>query len=501
MLLIAFFLVNGVVSLRSQSINADEGAYTRYAIRYLKGDPGRHDTRRDNSMMPVIAWNMVPRLVQQAISPGLQKHDEGVSDIMAGRYMSLLVGVAIMVLIWIWGSRLYGARAGLFAAFLFSICPNSLANTIFTSTDIYAVLMLLLVMYLLWRTSAEPTLRHVTLLSVAVALAQVTKQSLSYLYLLLPLMLLIRFIMQGHRPGAIQWRKLIRYGLLFLAIQWLVISVAYYFHHSFMPLGDYTFLSNKFRAVQLSLPASLPVPLPEAYVTGLDQALYYNALGGGIEGQSCFGKVTIMGGSATGEGIWYYYLVTLLFKTPITLLILWLLALVKWRGRSWDGWVLTAPVIFFLLVMSSFYQVQAGVRHIIFLYPFMFLMCASLVSELVSPARKWIMAAGMIFWMFSVGRYWSNYYPYTNELVPDKKLAYTYVGHANLEIHQGYHFARRYLAQHPEVQFAPATPSSGIFLVSLNEYMDIWNTGKYQWISGHPPIDVVAYNWLLVRVP
>ncbi|HSZ33986.1 MAG TPA: hypothetical protein VK772_11785, partial [Puia sp.] len=53
---------------------------------------------------------------------------------------------------------------------------------------------------------------------------------------------------------------------------------------------------------------------------------------------------------------------------------------------------------------------------------------------------------------------------------------------------------------HPEVQMAPTKPAPGIFLIGLNEYMDVWNLHHYVWLSNFQPIGQVAYNGLLIRV-
>src|SRR5690606_17526184 len=101
----------------------------------------------------------------------------------------------------------------------------------------------------------------------------------------------------------------------------------------------YSFMSELFQDVQHLLPAWLPVPLPTPLVTGLDMAKYYDQLGGGYEGLSSFGKVTILGQSATGDGFWYYYPVTLFLKTPVSYGVLLVLACRARSGRfpDWMG--------------------------------------------------------------------------------------------------------------------------------------------------------------------
>jgi hypothetical protein len=494
--IVIIFLANSIPYLLSQSVNADEGAYSTYAIRYLKGDPTRVEPRRDNSMMPVIAWNLVPRVVQQVLHPGLSKGDEGRSDIINGRFMSLVIGIWIMWVLYIFGSELFDRRTGLIAAFFFSICPNSLANASFASTDIYAVLVVLLTVFLYWRWRQHSKTSYFILLAIVVALGQVTKQSMTYLYLLLPIMV---WVTGDYKR--LQWRQAIKGIFVFLIIQWLLINAVYYFYLSFMPLGEYSFLSGTFKGLQNILPSGLWVPFPEPYITGLDQAVYYNQLGGGIEGESCFGKVTILGKAFTGEGIWYYYLVTLFFKTPIPLLLFIVAAIASRQRTVPHKTFLLLPVLFFLLVMSLMYHVQAGVRHIIFIYPFLFLLSAAWVVKMLDTRWRWVVYVGLAWWAISVGRYWGQFYPYTNELILDKKNAWQWVGHGNLDIHQGYLAANKFLQAHQDIQMLPDRPGKGKFLVSVNDYLDIWNTGAFDWIRKNPVSGEVAFTWLIIEVP
>jgi hypothetical protein len=47
---------------------------------------------------------------------------------------------------------------------------------------------------------------------------------------------------------------------------------------------------------------------------------------------------------------------------------------------------------------------------------------------------------------------------------------------------------------------APTKPAPGIFLVNLNDYMDVWNLHNYAWLGRIQPVGQVAYSGLLIRV-
>jgi len=100
----------------------------------------------------------------------------------------------------------------------------------------------------------------------------------------------------------------------------------------------------------------------------------------------------------------------------------------------------------------------------------------------------------------SVLVYWKNYYPYTNEFVWDKKMAYAYVGAGNLEFLQANYSYQDYMQKHPQVHYAPKKPEAGTFLINTEDYLDIWNRHLYDWIRNIKPTSQVAYSGLLITV-
>ncbi len=69
--------------------------------------------------MPITALNTLPRIIEQTIHPGLKKNDNGASDIINGRYITLLLSIFIGVYILVWAKELYGEAAATFSLFLF----------------------------------------------------------------------------------------------------------------------------------------------------------------------------------------------------------------------------------------------------------------------------------------------------------------------------------------------------------------------------------------------
>lgn len=502
-LLIAVYLFNGVCYLRLQSITFDEGSFLYYAARLVKGHPERIDPSVDNSKMPVVVLNLFPRAIQQVFHPDLKKTDNGDSDIFSGRYVTLIISVFTILLVYQWSKELYGYRAGLFSAFLLAFCPNMIASSGLVTTDSYSMLFLLATIYFTWKYIETNHFKYFILLSLFTGLSQLVKQSLFHLYILIPIIFIVEHFALKR---SFNWKKATGYSITFLFISWLIINLGYYFRDTNTAIGDYHFTSHLFISIQTMLPPRLIIPFPKAFVTGLDFSKYYDQIGGGDYLGGSFGKVTILGKSANGGSFWYYYLVCFFFKTPIASLAFICTGLVFiFRRFSYDdffrnSFFLLIPVCYYFIYMSFFYKTQIGIRQIIFIYPFLYILCGSLLTFSGGLWAKTMFVILNLFLICSVLRYWGNYFPYTNEFIPDKKMAYRFVGAANLEFGQANYFYQSYLISHPEVKIPTLVPEAGNFLINTNDYLDVWNRHRYDWLTHIKPYGHVAYSGLLVQV-
>ena len=501
-LLIVLYLINGICSINTLSVTADEGSHLAFGIKMLKGDPSRTNPEKDNSKMPVSLLNALPRAAEQFFNKDLSKNDNGISDTIKGRYSTLFFSVLIILLVFQWSRKLYGVNAGLFSAFLFVCCPNNMANAVLVTTDTYSVFFLLATMYFLWKYCNSKSNKDFIWFALMLGLSQLVKQSLFHLYVLAPLCFLLYTTALKEK---IAWRRLFRNLLIAVTISWIIINAGFIFWHMNNRLGDYHFMSSLFQNIQQALPGWLPVPLSGSFLSGLDQAKYYDQLGGGFANSS-FANVTILGKSSTGGSFWYYYFVSLFFKTPISYLVLtgWakyiLFMNMRFRNFMRNEFFLFAPIVYYLLLMSFMYKTQCGIRHIIFVYPLLFIFCG-LVFKQAKEKRSQIFILILSLWLLmSVGQYFNNYYPYTNEFIGHKENAYKYVGASNLNFTQAEYLVDDWLQKHPDVKRAPETPQAGKFVLVIDSYLDIWNTGKYAWLRKLKPVGQVAYSYLLFEV-
>ena len=502
-LLLLIYLVAGVSSINAISITWDEAAHFAFGVKTIKGNPERSNIEKDNSKMPVSVLNVLPRVAEQIFHKNLQRNDGGVADIVHGRYITLLFSILTILLVYKWAGKLYGEWAGLFSAFLFAFCPNNQSNAVLVTTDTYSVFFLLATMYSLWKYCNERSTKNFIAFALLLALSQLVKQSLFHLYVLAPLCLVVYSFVKKAQWNA---KKILINVLLAAAISWIVINAGFAFYKINNRLGDFHFISHFFQSIQQLLPVGFPVPVSASFVDGLDQAKYYDQLGGGFS-YSSFGAVNILGKSVTGGALWYYYFVSLLFKTPVACLIFigWSLYLLarKLRIHSFisNEFFLLAPVLYFILLMSFLYKTQCGIRHIIFVYPLLYIFCGSIIPHIKTVAQKIVLSLLCGFLIVGLVPYWNNYYAYTNELIIHKKNAFRTVGNSNLNFNQADNYLQQYLKDNPGVKYAPLTSQSGKFIISVDDYMNVWNTGNYKWLQRYTPSGHVAYCYLYFDIP
>jgi len=386
---------------------------------------------------------------------------------------------------------------------LTALCPNLFAHSGLVTTDAYSVLILLLVLYTLWRYLTGGNKKFFIAFCIFLGVAQLVKQTFIHLYICIPLFLLL---WKWANKQRIFTRSLLIKAVILGVINIVIINIGFLFYKTGQSFYHYVFVSKMFNAVQshAGIFAHIPLPLPAPFLYGLDTVKYFDELGGGFP-ESTFGLVSILGHAKAGESYWYYYIATMLFKTPLPVLLFFIIACMyvfKKSNRIFfirNEMLLLFVFFYLLMVMSFFNHIQAGVRHIIFLYPLLYILCGKIVTS-NSKAIKLAIGAGLTWTLISVFSYFNCYLSYTNELVTDKVNAYKIVGNANLDFGQGYTSAHNFIKAHPDVSFATEEPAKGKFLVSIGQYEDNFGEHKFKWLQQYKPIDQVHHCFLLIEV-
>lgn len=295
--------------------------------------------------------------------------------------------------------------------------------------------------------------------------------------------------------------------VLIAFIQLFILNIGFQFNHTGLSLGDYNFKSNFFTSIQKnsSFLKYIPVPLPAPYLYGLDYTKNIDEIGPGHPESSP--KIYLLGETREGKGFWNYYLISLLFKTPVPLLITFFLSLVvtlKKRNRHWyeEELFLLFPVLFFLIYFDFFYNSQVGLRHILMIFPLIHVFCGVIIKEL--PARRWkdfLIVSLASYSVISFYYFFPYLIPYTNELIPDKKMSYKIIGSANIDYHQADKYLAGYLGKNQDVHYAPVRPVAGKFIISTSDLLELDKKKGYDWLRNNfKPVDHLVFTYLIFNV-
>lgn len=315
--------------------------------------------------------------------------------LFAGRAMTILTALALALVLGCWTRRQFGARAGLFSLLLFILDPNILAHGRYITSDMI-VTAFLFCACIRWLGYLE-TGGLAALLQTGV-LAGLTISSKFSGLIVYPLLLLLWIVYRrlGHRPVP---RPGLRRQFLALGLLPFAITFALYFFDTRSLLSDPRLGPHIVQAKSaVRRIAAIPVPA-YYYFRGLH--VFIRNLHSGHE--------TYFLGSISGRGSWAYFPVAFLLKTPVATLLLLLLctalAIQRLHGNgplplSWLALGLP-PLIYFLVSMNSLLNI--GIRHILPVYPFLFVLIAAIVfgSSHEGHTRR-VRAAGIVLGLLLV---------------------------------------------------------------------------------------------------
>ena len=293
-----------------------------------------------------------------------------------------------------WGSELYGSAAGLFALALWCFFPEVLAHGSLFTADMPAAAMGVLAGYLFWRWLREPRWGNGAAMGFALGLALLTKFTWLVLLGLWPLLWIIARAWKRGETARPDWVREIGQLASALVLAVALVNAGYLFGGSFIRLGEYDFVSrpltgresfisadwkpdNRFRGTWV---AALPVPLPEAFVHGVDLQ------------RSDFENYNpaYCGGRLRTGGWWHFYLYAAAVKWPLGFWLLLLLTLAAGRGeeRAVDRLALLLPPLLLMGLLSAS-GTPSYLRYYLPALPFLFVWCGRLAAgPMLSPLRS-----------------------------------------------------------------------------------------------------------------
>ena len=335
------------------------------------------------------------------------------------RMAAMSFGLMLALLVFLAGREMFGDAVGLMAMTLYVFDPSVVAMTPFVATDTGASWGFFAVVYTFYRFIKQMTWQRAVVCGVALGLALTTKHST---VALLPLLVLLaagelggRWWAARHWPGRAGAR--LAAGLVAIAaLALLVLWAVYGFRYAMRPSGVLLPpLAGQMKSLSPLMQRVIGVCVrfhlaPESYLYGLVDVLRV-----GID------TPTFFLGQVYAHGVRSYFPVLLSLKWSVGTLGLLLVAGYAFlRGRLHrprEVFFLMLPVVFFLAVAIAG-PLNIGVRHILPIFPFVFVLAAAGAVWMARQRRGWAVAVATILALHVGESLWAypNYVPFGNAL-------------------------------------------------------------------------------------
>ena len=529
--MLTWFYVSSLSAAFDKSTTFDELLHLTAGYSSWKLDDFRMEP--DNGNLPQ-RWAAVPLLFDDTKFPDLDQDawrrsvvgtigeqffynigNDGRAMLLRGRAMIALFGVALGALVYLCARRFLGAAPALVSLGLYSFCPTVLANAALITSDMAVTLFFFASILCIWWVLHQVNWRSLLVGSLVMGCLFVAKFSS---ILIVPMgLFLIAIQLFSRQPTVVTfgnktWQVRSRSRRLLLhvfvvavhaCVVWAVIWTFFDFRYDMFAkktvkansVGELVVVDRPTVTWDLLLkdsPVLEPIVnrmrdariLPEAYLYGFTETWRLaQARSGFLNGEY----------RVTGWREFFPY--CLLVKTPLTLFILFSLAL-TWILRSWfragDNWraragamrascYRTAPLwvlflVYWAVAISS--HLNIGHRHLLPTYPPMLILAGSTcfwlasrskdskeqtsstttgdreVSRLLrwAAARRWPVVSCVV--LFSVVLFageslwrWPNYLSYFNQLIGSPTNAYRHLIDSSLDWGQDLPALQRWLAK------------------------------------------------------
>jgi hypothetical protein len=380
--------------------------------------------------------------------------------LLRGRLVISLFTLGLALLVFLAGQEILGATAGLLALAFLVFDPTLLAHGALVTTDAAITFFVFAAVYAWYRYLVRPTMWKLFLTGVVVGLTWAVKFTGLFLVPTLGLMVLVEWF--ERRSLRLVWKRCVGLGIA-LCIAFAVLWGCYGFRYAARPDGrvqnpdlasylqEYAHVANP-RPLQILARTHV---LPEAYLWGLANTKLTEER-----------DISYLFGTLRRHGTWLYFPAAILIKSTLPFLVLLLAAVFVCflePGVRWRWLLMMIPVVVFLgLAMHS--DMNIGVRHILPIYPFLYLVGGSALSVLIGRDRRWIAVAGvlLVFQIVTSLRSFPGYIAYANEAWGGQRNVHRWLSDSNSDWGQQLKTASDYLRDRHVTECWMAYTASGV---------------------------------------
>jgi hypothetical protein len=453
LLFCVILLTEAIPSLREKSATVDETTHLPAGYLHLKLGDYRINSEHPPLVKMLAALPLLfvdvklPQTEQWSTWRDAQRflYQENDADrlLFIGRVAVLPLALLLACVIFSWTRQLFGREAAAFALLLYTFEPNVLANAGLVHTDFGAACFTFLTIYCFFRLVQRVSISRLVFTGFALGLALATKFST---LTLIPILILLA-IGTASLPGRIELRlKGVSHAhltsrkrkLLLLLVAMIAIGLLAY---------ATVWAAYRFRYDWITPPSSRSsgpwwdALLPRAYLQGLADLFISRR------------RPAFLMGEISADGWWYYFIVTFLLKSPLPLLLLLAfssLAIPQWWRKNPVSllFVLVPVAVHFGIASASRFNI--GHRHILPIYPFLFVVAGSLVPWVRQQRALLKGGVGLLIAWYIVSSLsiFPHYLAYFNELAGGPENGYKYLIDSNLDWGQDLKGLKRYIDEH-----------------------------------------------------
>lgn len=509
-MLALIFFVQGYFGSLTKSLTWDEPSFISAGYTYLTWSDFQLNLShppliQDLIAFPLLFMNLhVPAkddpTWRQALNPvvefGHQFLFESGNDVLRiakwARIPVLLLGTALILIIYLWGRQLYGNGPALVGTAVAAFSPNLLAHTKLATEDLGCTAMMFLAVWTFYWSLQNDSIKHWLLCGFTTGLALLSK----YTALLLgPIYAMLAVGIWFSHNNKAELLSLFKGFVCIGCVAILVVGVGYNF------------------SFDISI-----------YLQGLKK-IYSDMQVGRYRGFYMFGEVS-------KDPWWYYYLVAFLVKVPLPTLLLIacasISALLGRQHREASLFVLIPALA--IIGASCFDKANLGLRRILPAFPFIFLFTCQSVTGRSKRLRLFFISI-MICWLaFEVLRIYPHHLAYFNSAAGGPARGPYLLDDSNIDWGQDLPALAEWQKKHPEarrlrlayygnalpsaykvesVEFPPsdvAYPKSGFYAISATNLvffrkMQAEKGLDIDWLTKYKPIALAGYSIYIYQFP
>jgi hypothetical protein len=413
-IIIILFLIFGGLSIGSalhESLTFDEIVHIQEGKNALLHQTFQIDT------------NNPPLIRELAVTPLVLGIDKFIASplpniqALPARIVILFLAISLGIYVCITARTYFGLTGALFALFLWTFEPNILANSHYVTQDLGVTLFFFLSYMMLVRTIEKPRRRNFVALGIFTGLMAASKIT-AVPYFGLSAMLVLLFLLKK------QWTRWIivfkKYIILSCIVSMMMIWTTYFYQSSviIVPMEREGRVSarletyaretnNTILLSALHILQTKEVPLGD-YLAVIKNTLVRSTIPS---------KIFFLGNFYDNTR-WYFISVNIFLKTPLPLILLYILGF--WTGliekrKNHSLIILEIPIIS-VLCIASLSHMQPFVRYVLPMYPFIILIAAGSATFCKNNYRKIILGILLLWYVAGTLKSYPYFITYANEL-------------------------------------------------------------------------------------